>query len=454
MVFFACARRNKEQGDDSVIPDGTSEEVANNSIPTDVAGGGEDEDEGAYSHLLPNEVFDKFDTNGSGDIDEDEFFHLLESVGVTSDEEYQERLFRRYAKKVSGGSNAVIDYDGFKSAWMLLVNPKRELIERGVRNIPKYATRHQLVRLLEKTIEEVERLEGLARAEADLYHTLQEKKNARAEYIRRAKDRGGLDLAAALDAAGVVYVLGTGAHGQFCGVPRRDLSTSSFRPEGSDLIQSLWEDRVLRGGNVANANTAGVWGLRPRKVALTDDTIFALTDGGVLSWGGTSIWHAHSTTGRPIHGASGALAQTTPRSSVLLMNSERTNEKHMAVIREEKDEGNARSAADLNKMELVLKYYGYWPAYFDGTNDLGMVRDHLTTNVQKDFFFRSLLLRGKPCEEGECHHCPDLLLICSAELTSPIMSFRIISVGNGRASSRRYSAGKGSSRRKRPAAVV
>ena len=404
MVFFACARRSKEQGDYSSIADGTSEEVANDFTPTDIADGGEEEDEGTYTHLSPKEAFEKFDANGSGDIDEEEFFHLLESVGVTSDEEYQERLFRRYAMKVSGESNrSVIDYDGFKSAWLLLGNPRRKLIERGVRDIPKFATRHQLVQLLEKTIDEEERLEGLARAEADRYRTLQDKTNARRECIRLAKDRAGLELAAALDAAGGVYVLGTGAHGQFSGAPRRDLSTSSFRLEGTDLIQSLWEDRVLRGGNVANANTAGVWGRRPRKVASTNDTIFALTDGGVLSWGGTSNWHAHSTIGRPIDGASGELAQTTPRSSVLLMNSERTHEKHMAVIREEIDVEIARSASDLNNMELVLKHYGYWPAHFDGSNDLGMVRDHLTTHVHKDCFFRSLLLRGKPCEKGKCH---------------------------------------------------
>ena len=216
-----------------------------------------------------------------------------------------------------------------------------------------------------------------------------------------AKDRAGLELAEGLDAAGGVYVLGTGAHGQFRGAPRRDLSTPCFRPEGTDLIQSLWEDRVLGGGNVANANTAGVWGRQPRKVALTNDLIFALADGGVLSWGGTSIWHAHSTTGRPMHGASGALAQTTPRSSVLMMSSERTHEKHMAAIREEEVEEIARSASDLNTLELVLKYYGHWPVHFNGTNDLGMVCDHLTAYVQKDCFFQSLLLRGKPCEKGE-----------------------------------------------------
>jgi hypothetical protein len=207
MVFFACARRNKEQGDDPSIPDGTSENVANDFM--DSADGGEEEDEGAYSRLSPKEAFEKFDANGSGDIDEDEFFHLLECIGVTSDEEYQERLFHRYAKKVSGGSNrSVIDYDGFKSAWLLLGNPRRELIERGVRDVPKFATRHQLVRLLEKTIDEEERLEGLARAEADRYRTLQDKTNARRECIRMAKNRAGLELAAALDAAGGVYVLG------------------------------------------------------------------------------------------------------------------------------------------------------------------------------------------------------------------------------------------------------
>jgi hypothetical protein len=85
-----------------------------------------------------------------------------------------------------------------------------------------------------------------------------------------------------------------------------------------------------------------------------------------------------------------------------------------------------------------------------------MVRDHLTAHVQKDRFFQSLLLRGKQCEKGEGRYCPVPLLLknISAELTSLIVLCRIISVGNGRTSSRRHSAGKGSSRRKRPAAVV
>ncbi len=113
---------------------------------TDSDDSGKEEDKGTYSRLSHKEAFEKFDANGSGDIDEDEFFHLLEYTGVTSDEEYQERLFHRYAKKVSGGSNqSVIDYDGFKSVWLLLGNPRRELIKRGVRDIPKFATRHQLV---------------------------------------------------------------------------------------------------------------------------------------------------------------------------------------------------------------------------------------------------------------------------------------------------------------------
>ncbi len=108
MVFFACAHRNKEQGDNPPIPDDTSKEVANDF--TDSADGGKEEDESTYSRLSPKEAFEKVDANGSGDINKDEFFHLLEHTGVTSDEEYQERLFHRYAKKVSGGSNrSVID---------------------------------------------------------------------------------------------------------------------------------------------------------------------------------------------------------------------------------------------------------------------------------------------------------------------------------------------------------
>ena len=351
-----------------------------------------DDKENKIYYLAPKEAFDKFDTDCSGDIDEDEFFYLLECLGINGKEEYQERLFRRFVK--SGSRN--IDFDGFKYAWVLLSNPRKELEERMVPNLPKFATRHQLVSLLAKTLDEEERLDGRTKAEEARYLKIHELKSIRSEFFKKAKHRAGLELSLALDAAGVVYTLGCGAYGQFKGQPKADMSTSSFHLDGMDLIQSLWKQRVEGDDRYKciNSNTAGIWGRRPRKIALSDHTILAITDSGLLSWGGASNWHALSED----QTSKTCRRLTTPRSSALLMTNERTHQKHMSLIEEDMKKSDAKSLYDLEQMRLVLKYYGKWPVHFDDTTTINLVEDHLQETISVDDLLQSLLLRSKPCE--------------------------------------------------------
>jgi alpha-tubulin suppressor-like RCC1 family protein len=345
------------------------------------------------SHISPKEAFREFDTDASGDIDEDEFFHLLETIGIKADEEYQERMFRKFVKRGS-----TIDFDGFKHAWLLLGNPKQELLDRGVKNLPKFATKHQLVKMLEKVLEEEERLESLAKAEAARWHELQERTNERTKLINKAKGRAGMELGAALDAAGQVYVMGSGMTGQFRGKPK-NTSTASYQQIGLNLMQSIWNERVAGMSReskrecIVNNNTAGIWGRQPTKVALTDSSIFALTNSGLLAWGGNDNWQDVSAT-RPRRSQS----QTTPRSSVLLMNNQQEHQRHLTIIKEEKVEKLSRAVRDVQQMESVLRYYEKWPLHFDDTEDDDMVRNHLLTNVLYDQLLHSLELRGKPCE--------------------------------------------------------
>ncbi|KAL7554918.1 hypothetical protein ACHAWF_018473 [Thalassiosira exigua] len=346
------------------------------------------------AYISPMDAFHKFDTDSSGDIDEDEFFHLLSTIGIKGNEAYQERLFRRYVKSGS----KTIDYDGFKSAWLLLGNPKQELIDRGIDNLPKFATRHQLVRLLEKTLDDEERLDALAKAEEERYRRLQERRKQRTDYIERATARAGLELAAALDAAGQCYILGSGSTSQFSGPAKKDMSTSSFHQVGFDFIQSLWEKRVGGFSAPAATNTAGIWGRQPRKVVLSDNAVFALTDSGILSWGGASNWHPVSGDESSQEDRNLTLAQTTPRSSSLLMNDERMHRKHLAIIQEEREQVDERRASKIDELDIVLRYYGQWPVHFDGTDDVDMVSEHFLASVSLDQLLRSLLLRGKPCE--------------------------------------------------------
>ena len=49
--------------------------------------------EASLSALSPKDAFLRFDADSSGDIDEDEFFALLEAVGIKGKLEYQESCF-------------------------------------------------------------------------------------------------------------------------------------------------------------------------------------------------------------------------------------------------------------------------------------------------------------------------------------------------------------------------
>ena len=344
------------------------------------------------SHLSPKEAFHKFDTDQSGTIEEDEFFYLLDCVGIKAECEYKERMFKKYVKK---GSNC-IDYEGFRKAWLLLGNPKQELADRGIHNLPKFATRYQLVGTLEKVLDEEERLEALVNAEAERWKKLQDQTSLRTEYIRKAKTQAGLELGAALDAGGCCYVLGAGANGQFSQKPKKDMSTSSFRQVGFDVLQSLWDERIQgmvpENINPPNNNTTGIWGRKPTKVALTDNTIFALTDCGIMSWGGNDHWwHELSSD------ASTRKNITTPRSSALLMNDERVHRNHLAIIQEEMAEKEAHSAHEAEQMKCVLKYFGKLPFDLIETEDITIISELLEL-ISYDQLLRSLHLRGKPCE--------------------------------------------------------
>ena len=77
-------------------------------------------------HLLsPKEAFSKFDFDSSRNIDQDEFYALLEALGIYDNHEYQEKLFGRFANKQN-----TIAYEDFKRAWLLLANTKDELLDR------------------------------------------------------------------------------------------------------------------------------------------------------------------------------------------------------------------------------------------------------------------------------------------------------------------------------------
>jgi hypothetical protein len=186
--------------------------------------------------LSPKDAFDLFDTDGTGHIDEVEFADVLEYFGLNVTDEKLEYMFKKYDSDKSG----FIDYQEFRSVWLRLSNPREELLKRGV-EIPKYATRWKLQQILEQILDDEEAKEALVIAEAERFLQKQREMQRKAELGRKALIRAQDELAAALDAAGQLYVLGTGHHGQFTGTPV--IPNEDLFPGYKD-VSELWSARV------------------------------------------------------------------------------------------------------------------------------------------------------------------------------------------------------------------
>ncbi|RHY35444.1 hypothetical protein DYB32_000079 [Aphanomyces invadans] len=129
------------------------------------------------SLLTPKDTFHLFDSNGSGQLDELEFADALEYFGFRVTDAKQERLFQKYDTDKSG------------------------FIE--------YATRKTLMQILAKHLDDEERREEEAMAEAKWFHEWQLEKIRRKSLADKATLRAQDELAAALDAAGQARVVPT-----------------------------------------------------------------------------------------------------------------------------------------------------------------------------------------------------------------------------------------------------
>lgn len=188
------------------------------------------------SLLTPQDAFELFDTDGTGQIDELEFADVLEYFGLTVSDEKQEALFRQYDKDKSGS----INYKEFRAMWLRLANVREELAKRGI-EVPKYATPWKLQQMLETVLDEEEAREALVLAEAHKFLQKQREKERRVLLGKRAITRAQDELAAALDAAGQVYIFGSGRYDQFNG-------DAVVRDEelfpGFDAVREIWSFRV------------------------------------------------------------------------------------------------------------------------------------------------------------------------------------------------------------------
>lgn len=161
---------------------------------------------------------------------------MLEYFGLDVSDEKQETLFKKYDKDKSG----YIDFREFRAMWMKLVNVRDELTKRNV-EIPKYAAPWKLQQLLETTLDEEDAREATVLAEAEKFRQKQREKHQREVLGRKAIVRAQDELAAALDAAGQVYILGSGKYQQFAGKPV--IRDEDLFPGFGD-VSAIWAERV------------------------------------------------------------------------------------------------------------------------------------------------------------------------------------------------------------------
>ncbi|EQC26992.1 hypothetical protein, variant [Saprolegnia diclina VS20] len=184
------------------------------------------------SLLSPKDAFSLFDENGSGQIDELEFADVVEYFNINADDAKQEKLFKKYDKDKSG----YIDFEEFRAMWLQCIDVEAELRARKI-DIPKYATRAKLMTMLEVVLLEEEHNEAQVLLEAKWYHHWQLEKIRRSTLAAKAMLRAQDELAAALDAAGQVYVLGTGQYDQFTGAPA---TRDPLLYDGYKSVSAIW----------------------------------------------------------------------------------------------------------------------------------------------------------------------------------------------------------------------
>ena len=290
--------------------------------------------------LTPTDAFETFDEAQDGFLDEDEFFYAMEYMGLNPTDHKHEKLFQFYDSNHTGS----IDYFEFKEVFLMMCDVRKELEDRGY-DVPTFVRRKTLVEILRGYLDDEERKERQAIAEAKRYKkwimSIREKKKV----LQKASFRAYQELRCALDAAGHVYVFGGGAHKQFDAKPYQNFGTKKFDFQFYERITELWRDRVKpeqlidklknirkaeeeeeardldRGtsgmgalgkidagkqviidpykeacqspfiGLNVSLNTASLWGRRVHHVAVTENVIFALADTGeIFAWGGNQYW--------------------------------------------------------------------------------------------------------------------------------------------------------------------
>jgi len=190
-------------------------------------------------YLTPMDAFEMFDEDRSGFLDEDEFYYAFEYLKYKLHDTHHENYFKKYDYNHTGS----IDYSEFRETFFEVCDIRVELEQRGV-DVPNFTKRENLVNLLRPLVIEEEEKERRAVAEAKRFKswllTIRDKR----KYLTKAEWRSFYELRAAFDTAGHVYCFGGGSNGQFMEEPPRKLGTESFQFDGYEQVVEMFKDRV------------------------------------------------------------------------------------------------------------------------------------------------------------------------------------------------------------------
>eukprot|EP01038_Epipyxis_sp_PR26KG_P010397 gene10397-13965_t len=190
-------------------------------------------------NLTPIDAFEIFDEDQSGFLDEDEYRYAIEYLQINAPDEIVEDLFLKFDLNNTG----TIDYEEFREIFLRVCDLRKELEDRDI-DVPTFIRKKTLRNLFREVLIEEEIRERKALAEAKRYKKWVLNIRDSKRLLKKAQFRAYQELKSALDAAGHVYVIGGGSYSQFNQHPSEILQTKRFKFENFEKVIELWKDRV------------------------------------------------------------------------------------------------------------------------------------------------------------------------------------------------------------------
>jgi alpha-tubulin suppressor-like RCC1 family protein/Ca2+-binding EF-hand superfamily protein len=391
-------------------------------------------------NLTPLDAFEVFDEDFKGLLDEDELMYALEYLQVPITDFKHEN----YLKLIDSNNTGMIDFAEFRTIWLDICDLKKELEDRGA-DVPSFAKKKTLVKLLEEILKDEEFKERRAMAEAKRYKEWLLNVRGKKKILKKASFRSYTELRSALDAGGHVYVFGGGTNKQFSQSVIEKLKSDHYKFANFDKIIELWRDRIMPEqlvdrlrldrkaqemeeardmernlgglsklgqlgenqviidpyieaqssffqGTNCQMNTAALWGRRIHHIAISDNVMFALSDTGeVFTWGGNNYWwheiQPDSVYQKKWRGDTTARSQMLMGTTTKQMPSDVAIDLNLEIVDPEE--------LKVDCIKTVCKYFNVWEPPPNPATRMQYFEKELLIKVEYDQVKFCLKMRGK-----------------------------------------------------------